>query len=141
MSSAAALIDQLEGVRRTGPTRWVAHCPAHEDRQPSLAVREVDDGRVLVHCFGGCSVENVLASVGLTFEALYPARARGDRLPPERRPFPAVDVLRALANESLVTMCAASAVAQGKLLSATDRDRLTVAASRFQAALTETAHA
>lgn len=139
--SAADLIDQLEGVRRTGPRRWVAKCPAHEDRQPSLTIRELDDGRVLVHCFGGCGVVEVLSSVGLRFDALFPPSAVSNRCPPERRAFPAADILRALANESLVVACAASSVAQGRQLSPADHDRLFVAAARFQAALTETGHA
>ncbi len=137
----AALVDHLEGVRRTGPSRWVAKCPAHADRQPSLAIRELEDGRVLVHCFGGCSVEEVLASVGLRFDALFPASSTAHRFPPERRAFPATDILRALANEALVVACAVSAVAQGKPLNATDHERINLAAARFQAALTETGHA
>jgi hypothetical protein len=43
------------------------HCPAHEDPTPSLSSR-VDGGRLLVHCFGGCSqleVLNALRSHGL----------------------------------------------------------------------------
>jgi hypothetical protein len=40
------LLDRLQGVKRTGPSRWIARCPAHEDRRPSLAVRELDDGRL-----------------------------------------------------------------------------------------------
>ena len=32
---------------------WTASCPAHADKSPSLAIRQVEDGRILLHCFGG----------------------------------------------------------------------------------------
>jgi len=32
------IVSRLERVRRTGPDSWVACCPAHEDRHPSLSV-------------------------------------------------------------------------------------------------------
>ena len=46
---------------------WVARCPAHHDRTPSLSIREID-GKVLVHCQAGCpqdAVLHVLAARGL----------------------------------------------------------------------------
>lgn len=36
-----------------------ARCPAHDDRSPSLSLRDGEDGRLLVHCFAGCSYEAV----------------------------------------------------------------------------------
>ena len=138
--TASRLLDRLEGVKRTGADRWLAKCPAHDDRRPSLAVRELDDGRVLVHDFGGCEVEAVLAAVGLTFDALYPDRYVGERKP-ERRPFPAADVLRAVAFEALVTAVAAANMARGETLTEEDRERLMVASSRIQAAVRESGHA
>lgn len=69
-----ALVSRLEGMKRTGPGRWVAKCPAHEDKRPSLSIRELDDGRILAHCFAGCAVDDVLAAIGLDFEALFPER-------------------------------------------------------------------
>jgi len=39
---------------------WGAvHCPAHSDSTPSFSVKE-NDGRVLVHCFSGCTQESVI---------------------------------------------------------------------------------
>lgn len=71
-SKVHALLDRLEKVRREREGQWNACCPAHQDRSPSLAVGETEDGRVLVHCHGGCSVEDVLAAVGLDMTDLYP---------------------------------------------------------------------
>src|SRR4051812_22288676 len=50
---------------------WMAHCPAHKDRTPSLSIAEGDDGRVLVNCFAGCSVEDIVAAVGVTTADLF----------------------------------------------------------------------
>jgi hypothetical protein len=63
------LLARLEGVRPAGPHSWMARCPAHEDRDPSLSV-SVREGRVLVHCFAGCAPEAVLEAVGLTWKDL-----------------------------------------------------------------------
>jgi hypothetical protein len=128
------LLSRLDGVRRTGTGRWIARCPAHDDRTPSLSIRELDDGRILLYCFGGCAVGDVLAAVGLDFDALFPERPIGDRKP-ERRPFAAIDALRCLAFEGLVVLLAAKDIRAGKALSDEDIERLAVAAARIDAAL------
>lgn len=133
--TADALLSRCEGVRATGPSRWSARCPAHDDHRASLAVRELDDGRVLVHDFAGCSVQEVLAAVGLDFGALFPARApEGHTVKGERRPFPAADVLRAVGFEALVVAMAAADLAAGKTLTDEDRARLRIAQERLQEA-------
>lgn len=132
--SADALVFKLEGVRSTGPGRWIARCPAHDDRSPSLSIRQLEDGRVLVHCFASCSVEEVLAAVGLEFDALFPERSLADHVLRERRLFPAGDVLQALAGEALLVAVAASNIAQGVMLTDADRQRLAKAAGRIEAA-------
>ena len=90
---------------------------------------------MLVHCFADCSVEEVLAAVGLEFEALFPERALADRLPRERRPFNPMDVLRCVVHEADIVAVAADGIAQGVPLSDVDRDRLRTAARRLRAAL------
>ena len=49
------------------------HCVAHADTVPSLSVEE-RDGRVLVHCHGGCDQERVVAA--LLHRGLWPERPR-----------------------------------------------------------------
>ena len=132
--SADTILDRLNKVRQTGANTWTACCPAHEDKSPSLSITEKDDGIVLLHCFAGCSVEDVLDSIGLTFDSLFPPRDVGYRKP-ARRPFPATDALRIIGREALVVCAGAVSVCDGKPLSAADRQRLVEAGSRIQGAL------
>jgi putative DNA primase/helicase len=78
------LLGRLEGVRPLGPHSWMARCPAHEDRDPSLSV-SVKEGRVLLHCFAGCAPEAVLEAVGLTWKDLRGGESWAWR-PPVLRP-------------------------------------------------------
>ena len=73
------LLDRLEGVRETGHGRYIARCPAHDDRSPSLAIREAPDGRILLHDFAGCETEAVLGAVGLEFKDIMPERIGNER--------------------------------------------------------------
>ena len=40
-------------------------CPGHDDRQASLSIDEGADGKTLLHCFGGCSFDQVMSAIGL----------------------------------------------------------------------------
>lgn len=111
--SAAELISRLKKVRATGKGTWTACCPAHNDKSPSLAVRETEDGRVLVYCFGGCDVESILDAVGLEFDDLFPETHEHRKS--EARPFPASDVLRLIAKEALIVAATAKALTTRKL--------------------------
>lgn len=55
----AEAIAKALGGRRVG-TGWMACCPAHDDRMPSLSVREGEGGKVLVHCHAGCDQAAVI---------------------------------------------------------------------------------
>jgi hypothetical protein len=120
--SADQLLSRLERVRRTGPGRWMALCPTHKDRSPSLAIRE-NDGRTLVHCFAGCGVEEVLNAVSLDFDALYPERALSHHKAPERKPWRIGDVVRALEHELGIACIALGDVERGRPVSDSDRVR------------------
>ena len=66
-------IARLDSVRRTS-RGCMARCPGHDDRSPSLSMREGDDGRILLHDFGGCRVEHICAALGLRLTDLFPER-------------------------------------------------------------------
>lgn len=132
MSQVDNLLSRLDKVRPSGPDSWTASCPAHEDKSASLSIRHVDD-KTLIHCFAGCSVHEVVGAIGLNISDLFPPRASHGR--PERRPFPAMDALRAVAFEALVVSAAASALLSGHPFTQVDRERLNVAAARIQSVL------
>lgn len=134
--TAEILTSKLEKVKQVGPFRWQARCPAHDDKGPSLSIRETDDGRVLVHCFAGCSVHEIVQAAGLELADLFPPRPGADHSRPERQPFPAADVLRAVAFESLVVSAAAASLLAGEPFGVADRERLILAVSRINAAMT-----
>lgn len=65
------LLSRLDSVREIRSGQFYAKCPAHDDRSPSLSIRDIGDN-ILIHCFAGCCPEDVLGAVGMTFRDLYP---------------------------------------------------------------------
>jgi len=62
--SAAEIANALGG-RRVGKV-FVARCPAHDDRTPSLSISDAADGadgKILVHCHAGCTQDEVIAAM------------------------------------------------------------------------------
>jgi 5S rRNA maturation endonuclease (ribonuclease M5) len=57
----AADIARKLGGRKSGAD-WIAKCPAHDDTNPSLSLRDAN-GKVLVRCHAGCSQSSVLAAL------------------------------------------------------------------------------
>lgn len=136
--SAATLLDRLSAVRQTGTGRWLARCPAHEDGSPSLSIRELDDGRVLLHDFGGCDTQAVLDVLGLEMSSLFPERVPGagpaGGFSPTRSRIPAADALVALDHELIVACILIDATRTGNQLDDADLARLRQAAARIGAA-------
>jgi hypothetical protein len=64
-----AILKRLRGVRvsRNG---WIAACPAHDDRSPSLSIDE-RDRKILLYCHAGCSTEAVCAALGIKMSELF----------------------------------------------------------------------
>lgn len=128
---AARLLGRLEGVKQTGPGRWVARCPAHADRHPSLSIRELADGTLLLKCWAGCGAADIVASVGLGLADLFPAK-------PENRPplrprerWIGNDVWACVAHEAAVAAIAAADAAAGRPISDEDAERAGLAADRL----------
>lgn len=133
MSAPTKLLDRLDKVRQTGPGRWLARCPAHEDRSPSLSLREVDDGRVLLHCFGGCQMSDVLCALGLSVADLF-EKALAHSLPRTHSTIPARDILTALDHEILVATLILHDVVRQRRIGSDQFNRLSQAAARIGAA-------
>src|SRR5262249_19241333 len=58
----AETIAKALGGRKGGST-WPARCPAHDDRTPSLSLRDAHDGKAWVHCHAGCNQQEVIATL------------------------------------------------------------------------------
>ena len=117
-----ALLAQLERVRKTAPGEWVACCPAHADRSPSLSLKDCGDGRLLLHCFAGCSVEEVCGSLGITLADLMPERTPDKTY--RRLPYNGATVAHIISVKAGAAALAAKDMADGKTLSAADRQAL-----------------
>lgn len=66
------LLSKLDGVKSSGHDKWVALCPAHADKTPSLSIRQLEDSRILINCWSGCGAIDVLESIDMNFQHLMP---------------------------------------------------------------------
>lgn len=129
-SNIDVLLSRLEKVKSNGSSKWLACCPAHDDKSPSLSIRDAGD-RVLLHCFGGCSVYDICAAIGMGVHDLF----AGGKAPHEI--IPGVlrrDFIDTLLIESLICEIAASDLACGKKLSESEINRMQLARKFVSAA-------
>lgn len=132
--SAQALLDRLDKVKRTGPGRWQAKCPAHEDKTPSLSIRELDDGRLLVHCFGQeCAFGDIVSAAGVDLADMFPPEPpRVEGYKPERRPFIPADAFCVLRHEAAIVFLIGADLHKNRQVSEEDYQRLLTATGRLQ---------
>lgn len=71
MATIQEFLALLKDVKQSG-NGYMAKCPAHDDREGSLAISQGDDGRILLNCFAGCETKNVVAAMGLGMKDLFP---------------------------------------------------------------------
>lgn len=122
------LLSRLDGVKPTGPDRYAALCPAHDDKSPSLSVRVADDGRVLIHCFTGCPTSDILAAIGLEYRDLFvPDPSR--RAPAHRRAHLTAAQRAAREHARWLLRIAAADLARGVGISSADRASIAQAVS------------
>lgn len=134
------LLNRLEKVKGS-KGRWTACCPAHGDKSPSLAITALDDGRILLKCFAGCSAYEIVSAVGMDMTDLFPKenklgyRSDNQAIKQERRPFYATDLLKIIHFEALLTGIAAFDLSEGRQVSDADRKRLKTAFERINEAV------
>jgi hypothetical protein len=134
-AGAEGLCSRLHGVKKLSNDRWIARCPAHEDKRPSLAIRTLPDGRVLVRCFAGCETSDVISAIGLEWIDLFPPRPiEGDSAKPVRPAFDAWTALRCCTDDVLLAAIVISDVCRGKPLAAERRQQLWAISGRLRAA-------
>lgn len=111
------ILQLLHKVKRTGNNRWIACCPAHDDKSPSLSIKDVDD-RVLIRCWSGCSSQDIVDSLGLKLRDLFHYEMT-DSIRQERRDFHSREKLQ---HEMLILKIALSDRRRNRLNRA-DADR------------------
>jgi hypothetical protein len=126
-----ALLDRLDGLSERGSGQWIARCPAHDDRNPSLSIRETSDGTILLKCWSGCSAAEVVAAVGLELGDLFPKTERTSKKYRDRHRLRPADALLLLGREAILVSIAAQQVRDGEPLSDEDLDRVATAAARI----------
>jgi hypothetical protein len=65
------IVSRLKNLKKDS-NGYIASCPAHPDKTPSLSISEGQDGRVLLRCHAGCTVESILTTLNLKHSDLYP---------------------------------------------------------------------
>lgn len=71
-SSTEALLGRLKGVKKQNDHHWMALCPAHADRNPSLSVSDAANRGTVIYCFAGCDNADVVRAVDMSLADLMP---------------------------------------------------------------------
>lgn len=123
------VLSRLDKVKKTGKG-YIALCPAHADKSPSLSLKEGSDGRVLIHCFAGCTAEEVVNEIGLQMSDLF-FRSNDASRTYVRSPIP-ISSIREAANFELQILYVVTADRlKGKPISDVDQAREALAINRL----------
>lgn len=134
MSKIDNFVSRLTKAKRTGKDSWIACCPSHQDKSPSLTIREIEPDKILLHCFAGCSVDEIAGSVGLSIGDLMPDRAPDTLRKPSSVPFNARDVLECIQTDATLLCVFISDVTQAKPITPEEAANAYKAACRIVAA-------
>jgi hypothetical protein len=132
-----AFLGLLKGVRQAGEGRWIARCPYHNDRRPSLAITKGDRVPILLHCFAGCDPDQIVGAVGLELSDLMPPKDphfRDDQRARLAVPFTPEQAILCLGTESTFLFVTIADITRGKPLDSLTKDRMIEAAARINEA-------
>ncbi len=65
------ILNKLNGVKRLADNSFMARCPAHPDKIPSLHITPTDDGKILLKCQAGCQTEAIVTALGIKMADLF----------------------------------------------------------------------
>lgn len=124
------ILDRLDGVRRVRDGEYIARCPSHDDRRPSLSVKDGGD-RVLVICRAGCTFDDIRSSLGMQAHEFFEDGRAPKLVAPgvNRR-----ELAEALTLELSIAYIVTCDRAKGREISDADRERELVARDRIRAA-------
>jgi CHC2 zinc finger len=125
------ILSRLEKVSgNKGGSRYRALCPGHADRSPSLSICEGDDGRVLLHCFSGCSAEAIVFSIKLTMTDLF-CVDNSTKRPPLVSGVSRRELRAAIEFEKTILFIAKADETKGRCISTNDSQRAQLALQRI----------
>ena len=123
--SLQAILSRLKKVKKTKPGSYLACCPVHDDKTPSLAVTEKQDGTVLIHCFGcGAGGLDVCSAVGVEPSELFPPNDNPRYAKQSRNGFNAWQLLSAMRQDIVFLTVAANQMSKAGLFDNEDIDAL-----------------
>ena len=117
------LLPKLKKAKAAKAGKWIACCPAHDDKSPSLKITETSDAVVLLKCWAGCTAAEIVASLGLELRDLFPTGEGKTRRPGPTR--------SAIEHERMVYQIGLSMQAQGCRLNEQDQARFETAKQRL----------
>ena len=115
------LVPRLEEVVEKPNHQYKALCPAHDDHHPSLSIKELDDGRLLIHCWAGCSSMEIVEAAGLGLADLFPNKMEHSK--PVNPRWNLRDLIEVQNLEAWVLLIAVEQLLDGKPISQSDRER------------------
>ena len=126
MSQLDTFLSRLQKVRKTGKDSWLACCPHHGDKNPSMTVSVGSNGIVLCHCHShGCGIDQIAESVGMEVKDLMPENPLYHRARPLKAPVNPRDALFAVKDDLTSALIMAKMIQAGEKL--TEEDTLQLA--------------
>lgn len=133
MANLEQFLSRLQKVRKNG-SGFVACCPAHQDKSPSLTIKQETDGKILIHCFAGCGADEVVGAIGMELSDLMPEKPthhhkRGTSA------FNPYDVLAAVRDDMTLALLLAKDMQAGRVLNEAESLTLAKLAGRMSMAI------
>lgn len=122
MKPADKVLSCLDKVRQVKTNCWLALCPAHADKNPSLQITETEDGTLLVKCWAGCTTTEITRAASLEMRDLFPGNKDSNTHLPNRT---------AVAHERLILRLGQALLREGAELTEEDKQRFALAHNRL----------
>lgn len=133
--SVEKILNKLNKVKRTSNNTWLACCPAHDDKTPSLSIKDTGEGKLMLRCFAGCETIDVLGAIGLDWEDVMPPKQPLEKIETvksQKHTLYATDALRVLKIESQIIVMAAFDIQKGRQIKEAEMARITLAMERIK---------
>jgi hypothetical protein len=132
------LLANLDRVRPTGSGQWIARCPAHDDKRPSLSIAVGENDAALIHCWAGCSAGEIVAALGLDLCDLFPLPLpQGKHAARPRRVSPLTPLIVRFQLDLVIVKILLADIEAGKCPNDADRKDAKAASDRIWQALWE----